>query len=88
MPKPQALESLLHIFSLSYMSKPSALPPEPYGNFLSWPPQLLHLCPACCHLANSVTSTRAPTFHLGPLGLSSTGKLEESLLNVKLAKCP
>lgn len=35
MPKPQALESLLHIFSLSYMSKPSALPPEPYGNFLS-----------------------------------------------------
>ena len=52
------------------------------------PPQLLHLCPAFCHSANSVTSSRAPTFHLGPLGLSSTGKPDESLLNVKLAKCP
>ena len=70
------------------MSKLSALPPEPYGNFLSLPPQLLHLCPAFCHSANSVTSSRAPTFHLGPLGLSSTGKPDESLLNVKLAKCP
>lgn len=87
MPKPQTLESPFHMFSLSYMSKPSALPPEPYGNFCSLPPQLLHLCPACCHSANSVNSSRAPSFLLGPLGLSSTGKLEESFLNVKLPKC-
>ena len=75
MPYSKTLESSFHFFF------PTALPLEPSGNFFS-PPQLLHLCPISCHLANSITTSRSLRFYLGPLGLFSIQQLEKSSLNI------
>lgn len=51
MNKTKMLELSFHFLSLAYVSKPSALPLEPSGNFIL--PQLpLNLWPTHCHSAN------------------------------------